>query len=484
MTWRARSFGRRCCAHAVLIAAALGAQVGVVWAEMIVPVPPAGVVDLTFHGGTAPTDPPIASATAPGPVALDAAGPVWVGVGGYPARMGPFDTDAEIPLGALEIVAPKDAVARFGLFASEDGRLVAPLVVGDSLALPAGQYDLRPDLGTGATRVDIEAGATTRVLLGAVVPSQPLMMPAFLADPQTGDVRATLPGGATTVGVLPGAYGVAVNAQLPRGEVVVTAAETTTVPVLALTFESDLDPPAELSLVGRDLLIRPGETFVLPGLGSGTVRIGPIELFSGPVVGTHRVWRLGDDVWPRRDGLPVRFAETAQPRLVAGGETTIEYALAGFADVSVALGNATQTFAQWEWQQGRGQHTRILDLPDDLPPGDEVTVRLTVVRPDAPVLDGVTETRRVHEPLTAPVRDLAVDQADRTTVNLTWSPPDGPAVATYVAYRDGLRLWAVETQAFQDIGLSAGRSYLYAICPLDDLDQEGPCVETHATTAP
>lgn len=124
---------------------------------------------ISIYAENSPLDSPIALINGVEPAVVPNGEYVY-GIDSFAWRSLPFSHvgDTILTFGALSISAPEGVDARFTIHGTERGALMLPVSAGTATALPAGEFELRRDLASLAWPINIRAGQTTQMPLGAI----------------------------------------------------------------------------------------------------------------------------------------------------------------------------------------------------------------------------------------------------------------------------------------------------------------------------
>lgn len=133
-----------------------------------------------------------------------------------------------------------------------------------------------------------------------------------------------------------------------------------------------------------------------------------------------------------------------------------------------------------------GSRLYVLDYARDFSSGAASTLDVTGFRADAPTQSAIVSTPGALVP-TAPLT-LTATPVSSSEVDLTWtaSTETGGTIASYVIYRDGVRVGSVPAPGvtFQDSGVTASTSYNYQVSAIDANGTEGPLSNPVYATTP
>jgi len=471
-----RSFFVGCCCFALPV-----------WGgELLLEVPPetTSIMPLvSLYPNSDPSEPPLATALESGAVDYEGNGPVWIGLSGFPGRLGPFDDGESVRFGEISLVAPSGGVARFGILAG-DGGLVGTLYAGTTAVLPAGTYDLRRDLGEETFSIVVSANDVTEVGLGVVRMDwngRPIS-PVYFADAETRRVYATALAG-EDVALGEGRYLASTGANEPVSEVNVVANEVTETRVLKVRLESLIVQQTRINIGEWAAILTSDETLTLLAQGDNRLfhdELGALEAMAGV---PETIWMNTDGSYPRISGLAVAIAEGSSP-FIAGGLAEILVELPSGSNVTVILSQGSNRLAS-QFENMNGQAVLDVSLPQDLTM-DPVTLDVTATRLiDGREFSGQVTGIPIHLPPGDLISGVAVADVTATTVSLTWELDLPMPVNIYRNQfpRPLNGQLPVTDSMYQDIGLSAGRVYTYRVCPVDDLGLQGACGTVQTATA-
>lgn len=458
----------------------------------------------------------------PGAALTLADGDYWARLGGTDHCVGPIRVEsgspASVALGALRLIAPSGA-GRATHFAIDPvtGSVAARLST-DRQAVPilAGSYELRGDLSQVPTPIDVPPGRTLEVSLGALVldtPSGARDMSYFVLTDETAPrvvAYARLSQG--PIALQPGRVRVCRERSGTVSEPVdVVVGRTARVPCALLRVHSfGADRALDVGVVrttdallafrardsGAGEVIFPGEYSLsswaqLVAAERAGKQLGSVgDRFVALPGRTTTFWLDETGVYPDCAGeVPVdvtgllegRRLSSDRPlhvRVVVAEPCTVELNL-----VDLRPGRSASVLLQASDARPPGIELDV-DMKDlRLDPGARLVLEATATS-DGSTRRGRTAPMVVVVPRARPVTGAHVRGAGTTWIELAWTPVLD--AVGYRLYRAGAMRPIVpepiRSSSFKDTGLTAGRTYGYELCALDEQGLEGPRVPLEGRT--
>lgn len=459
---------------------------------------------------------------APGRVVLPP-GTYALRVAGTDHRLGPVRlVDEEtrlVSLGGVRVVAPTGAAPTFFFALSPRTGAVAAKVRSNAaaVALPPGTYTLARDLSDLRSALKIEAGQVAEVTCGALQLDAPGRLaddPFFVVQESDANQRrvaayAHLGQGAQPL--RPGTYRVvrersgvlSERLEVRSGQVARLRCAALRVVALAKPVEyavfrrADRVPLLRATTSTQGRLVFPGEYELRPWGPIAEAmkrRTEPALSAATPLLAragqTTTLWITQSGVVGAggRGEVPVEVRTLPGRLLVLGQPCLASVRVAEPAKLTLSLapidGGAGTKLAELDAKPPLV--TPRLQLPKDAAEGAWGVLEAKLELPNGEALSGRSEPFLVAKPKVGAVAPAQVSATGRTTLTVTWSAASGE-LAGYRIYRAGSKraihgatLLAKET--FQDIGLSAGRTYRYEVCAVDKRGLEGPRARVEAKT--
>lgn len=416
------------------------------------------------------------------------------GIDSFAWRSLPFSHVEEtiLTFGALSISAPEGVKARFTIHGTEKGALMLPVSAGMNIALPAGEFELRRDLASLTWPINIRAGQTTQMPLGAISLSGAIEgnSSVYVAADDVDFIAGILFSRNDVLALPEGNYRLRSMLVPNIISTHVKSREITVVPSSLLRFWS--------AGGSGGLTLRQGATNIqidertsgdILFLGNESVSVDaggdedPLNLTTAEEIW---LWQYTDGNLAQDTGIPLTWAGEGEIIAVPGEDMHIETHFGRTAQAWVRILQGGMLVQQTNIIVPAGVSNLVVPLPIELSEETPLNVVLTT-GPGGTELEAMFPDIPIHKYITESPVELTTVATTATEITLKWKATTKGGVVGYRVYR-GLSEYAVSGQRpvsgpdYTDIALSAGREYTFRVCPVDALGFDGPCSAITART--
>ncbi len=431
-----------------------------------------------------------------------------------------------VDLPTLRIASTEDAQStHYFLLDRNSGSMAARVATGNAptIVLP-GQFDLQRDFGESKQPFELKTGDARELACGALRIDSPTSVSDFayfIVDEKKSTIAAYASHRQGPQALLPGKYRIVREGSgIYSAPLEIRAGKTTALswtslkvtplgaarPECIVYTEGDFKPVLRLPAGDTAALLTPGNYRIAP---SASIAEPSPEILQSAVplvasAGNHLdIWVTNDAtiLSPVDSQIPIRVHSLPGGYLSLIEPFRIEADIAEPCDLSVYVSSAEHTVTSKNAKNAHpnplatlpaipGDAQPSIRLPSGIPDGSLVMIYVEAKNASGNVFHGFSRPFTAAKPRVGKITSLTINGQTPTTVNLSWTAPEGESPSGYNIYREplgdrplNLDRPRAET-SFENLGLTAGKTYQYSVAAIDGRGIEGPRSDTIKVTTP